>query len=76
MSAAAVMAIVLFLFFLVGVATGIVVVIALSARRAHKADRRDRRPGPRRAGWPYLNEPDPDDDEPDEYPWWQARGGD
>jgi hypothetical protein len=76
MSAAAVMAIVLFLFFLVGVATGIVVVIALSARRAHKAYRRDQLPGPARARWPYLNELDPDDDESDEPPWWQARGGD
>ena len=37
MSAAAVMAIVLFLFFPVGVAVGVLVVIAVSARRAHKA---------------------------------------
>ena len=76
MSAAAVTAIVLFLFFLVGVATGIAVVIALSARRAHKAERLDQLPAPPRAGWPYLNEPDLDDDESDEPPWWQARGGD
>ena len=37
MSAADVMAIVLFLFFLVGVAVGVLVVVAVSARRAHKA---------------------------------------
>ena len=77
MSAAAVTAIVLFLFFLTGVATGILVVIAMSARRAHKkADRPDPPPGTPRVGWPYLNEPDSDDDEPDEPPWRQARDAD
>ena len=75
MSAAAIIAVVLFLFFLTGVATGIIVVIAMSARRAHKADRPGLLPGPPRAGWPYLNEPDPDDDEPDEPPRRRARGG-
>ena len=37
MSAAAVLAIVFFLFLLVGVAVGVLVVIAVSARRAHQA---------------------------------------
>jgi hypothetical protein len=74
--ATAVTAIVLFLFFLTGVATGIVVVIAFSARRAHQAKRPDPSPGTPRPGWPYLNEPGPDDDEPDEPPWRQARDGD
>ena len=76
MSAAAIIAVVLFLFFLTGVATGIVVVIAMSARRAHKADRPDLLTRSPRAGWPYLNEPDPNDDEPDESPGWQERGDD
>ena len=76
MSAAAVTAIVLFLFFLTGVATGIVVVIAMSARRAPKAKRPDQLRGPSPAEWPYLNEPHPEDDELDEPSWRQARGGD
>ena len=42
MSAAAVIAIVLLLFFLLGVAVGVLVVIALSARRAHHAVRQTR----------------------------------
>jgi hypothetical protein len=46
MSAAAVMAIVLFLFFLVGVAVGVLVVVAVSARRAHKAQVRPVAPAP------------------------------
>ena len=77
MSAAAVTAIVLFLFFLTGVATGILVVIAMSARRAHtKADRPDPSPRTPGVGWPYLNEPDPDNDEPAEPSWRQLRDGD
>ena len=64
--AAVVMAIVLFIFFLAGIAAGIFVVIAAAARR----DRSPRRPRGRR--------PDPDetgpDDEPDQPPWWHARG--
>jgi len=77
MSAAVVIAIVLFVFFVLGVTVGIIVVAALSARRAHRAARRiglaARPPG----GWPYLPETDPDDDDgPDEPAWRQARGGD
>ena len=70
-----VMAIVLFVFFAVGVAVGVVVVIALSARRADQADRWSRRQGtpPARSGYSGYS----DDDEPgDEPPWWQTRGDD
>ena len=74
MSGAAVMAIVLFVFFLVGVGVGVVAVVALSARRADREDRRNRSLGMPPGEWPYLNELDPDDDEPDEPPWWQTRG--
>jgi len=65
------MAIVLFVFFAVGVAVGIVTVIALSARRADKADRRPRqRPAP-------AADPGYFDDEPaEEPPWWQSRDDD
>jgi MFS superfamily sulfate permease-like transporter len=76
MSAAAVMAVVLFLFFLVGVAVGVLVVIALSARRAHKAVPQVRPVTPSPGTWPYLSEPDPDEGGPDEPPWWRARSGD
>jgi hypothetical protein len=75
MSAAGVIAIVLFIVFLVGIAAGVVVVIAMSARRADKTARRTgpaARPPER---WPYLSETDPDDQWPDEPPWRQARGG-
>ncbi len=74
MSAAAVIAVVLFVFFLVGVAAGVIAVVALSARRAHKAARRigPASPPPRR--WPSVPETEPDDQGPDEPPWWQARG--
>jgi hypothetical protein len=65
-----VMAIVLFVFFAVGVAVGVVVVIALSARRADQAYRWSRRQGtpPARSG--YSDDDEPDDDSP----WWQTRG--
>ena len=64
-----VMAIVLFVFFAVGVAVGVVVVIALSARRADQAYRWSRRQGtpPARSG--YSDDDEPDDDSP----WWQTR---
>jgi MFS superfamily sulfate permease-like transporter len=74
MSAAAVMVIVLFIFFLVGFAIGIIVVMALSARRADKAARRIQPVTPPQRMWPYLPERDPDDEGPDEPPWWQRHG--
>ena len=70
MSAAAVMAVVLLLFFLLGVAVGVLVVIALSARRAHHAVRQTR---PVTGAW-HLPGPDTEQGGPDEPPWWQARG--
>jgi len=70
MSTAAVMAIVLFLFFLVGGAVGVLVVIAVSARRAHKAEPRA---APPPKTWPYRPGPGPDEGGPDEPPWWRAR---
>jgi hypothetical protein len=73
MSAAAVIAIVLLLFFLLGVVVGVLVVIALSARRAHQAVRQTR---PVTSTWPHRPGPDPEQGGPDESPWWQARGGD
>ena len=73
-NAAAVMAIVMFVFFLAGVGVGIIVVIALSARRADKADRWNRRARTPRGESAYLAEAEADDDEPNEPPWWQARG--
>jgi hypothetical protein len=69
MSAAGVMAIVLFLFFLVGVAVGVLLVVAVSARRAHKAVRPVAPP----TTWPHLPGPGPDDSAPDEPAWWHAR---
>jgi MFS superfamily sulfate permease-like transporter len=66
-----VMAVVLFLFFAVGVAVGVVVVIALSARRADQADRWSRQGTPTaRSGY------SDDDEQDDEPPWWQTRGDD
>jgi hypothetical protein len=76
MSAAAVLAIVLFLFFLVGIAVGVLVVIAVSARRAHKAVPQLRPVAPPSGTWPYLPGHDPDEARPDEPPWWRARSGD
>jgi hypothetical protein len=72
MSAAAVMAIVLLLFFLAGVTVGVLTVVAMSARRAHKAVRAVE-PPPRT--WPYISGREPDDNGPDEPPWWHARSG-
>ena len=67
-----VMAIVLFVFFAVGVAVGIVTVIALSARRADKTDRWRRPSAAPAADAGYF-----DDDEPgEEPPWWQSRDDD
>ena len=77
MSAAAVMAIVLFLFFLVGVAVGVLVVIAVSARKAHKAVPQIRPVAPPPSDrWPYRSGYDPDEDGPDEPPWWRTCSGD
>jgi hypothetical protein len=76
MSAAAVLAILFFLFFLVGVGVGALVVIAMSARRAHKAVPQVRPVDAPHGTWPYLPGHDPDEGGPDEPPWWQARSGD
>ena len=65
-----VMAIVLFVFFAVGVAVGVVVVIALSARRADQADRWSRRQGTPAVGSGYSDGDESDHDSP----WWQTRG--
>lgn len=65
----AMIAIVLLVFFLIGVAVGIMTLIAWSVRRD---DRRYRRPDPLDE-WPQ-DDPDPDDEEPDDRPWWHARG--
>jgi hypothetical protein len=73
MSAAAVLAIVMFLFFLVGVAVGVVLVAAASARRAEKAARRIDPVTPPPRGWPHGRETDPDDEGPDESPWQRSR---
>jgi len=76
MSSAAVTTIVLFLFFAVGVAVGVLGVIAVSARRAHKGVPQVR-PVARPPGtWPDPPGHDPDEGGPDEPPWWHARGGD
>lgn len=71
MNAADVMAIVLFLFFLAGVAVGVLVVVAVSARRAHKAG--PPLPPPP-STWPYLPGHDPDERESNEPPGWHVRG--
>jgi hypothetical protein len=64
MSAAAGMAIVLFAFFLVGVTMGIIVVIAMSARRG-RHDGSPRAPGQDPRGtWLYLRQASPDSDDP------------
>ncbi|HEX2821516.1 MAG TPA: hypothetical protein VHO07_15295 [Streptosporangiaceae bacterium] len=69
MSATADVMAVLLAFFGVGVAVGIVVVVALSAHRGDKADRWSRRGRTPDGGSGYYG-----DDEPDEPPWWQTRG--
>ena len=76
MSAAAVLALLFFVFFLVGVGVGALVVFAMSARRAHKAVPQVRPADAPRGTWPYLPGHDPDEDGPDESPWWHARSGD
>ena len=68
-----VMAIVLFVFFAVGVAVGVVVVIALSARRVDTANRRNRRPRTPDLSSGYFADDDEPGDEPDEPRWWQTR---
>jgi hypothetical protein len=75
--AVGVIAIVLVVFFLVGVAVGVIVVFALSARRVDKAEHEEPSPRAPQADWPFPGEPepDPDDEEPGQPPWWQDRGG-
>ncbi len=77
MSATAAVMAVLLVFFGVGVAVGIVVVIALSAHRADNADRLNRRGRMPDGGSGYYGNDEPDDgpdDGPEEPPWWQTRG--
>jgi MFS superfamily sulfate permease-like transporter len=73
---AAVLAIVFLLFLLVGVAVGVLIVIAMSARRAHKAVPQTRPVAPPPPTWPYRPGHDSDEGRPDEPPWWQVRDGD
>jgi MFS superfamily sulfate permease-like transporter len=75
MSGAAVaMAIVLFISFAVGITVGFILVIAVSARRADRAERQNRSAPPPRGRWPYLPETGPHDEEPHEPGWWHDRG--
>jgi hypothetical protein len=77
MSAAAdVMAAIMFAFFLVGVTVGIVVVIALAARRADKAARQRHWATASPRTWPHRNDAGADDEGPDEAGWRPSRGGD
>lgn len=73
MSGAGVVAIVLVVFFAVGIAVGIVIVIAWPARRVDKADRRNRRPGTPAADSGYFDDDEPDHEPDPESPWWQTR---
>lgn len=61
--ATAVTAITLFVFFLVGIAVGIIAVIA-GGRRTDTAARYVHAERPPGGMWPYLRETDPEDDEP------------
>ena len=76
MSTADVMALVLSLFFLVGVAVGALLVVALSARRAHRAIRPIEPAALPPTTWPHLRDPGPDESGPEEPPWWHTRSGD
>jgi hypothetical protein len=73
MSDAAVTGIVLLVFFVAGIAVGIVIIIAMSARTTGKANDPDRPELPEEEPLD-TEEPGPDDDEPDKPPWWLARG--
>jgi len=72
-----VLAVVLLVFFLIGVGVGIVAVIAMSARRVDIADRWHRGGGSPEGepAYPFEDEDEPDDDEPNEPGWWQSRDG-
>jgi hypothetical protein len=61
--AADTLAVVLLVFFLIGAGVGVVVVIAMSARRMDEYPSEDE------------TEDEPDDDEPNEPEWWQSRDG-
>jgi hypothetical protein len=63
-------AVVLLVFFLIGAGVGVVVVIAMSARRVDTADRWHRG-----ADLPEAAYQDEDETEPDEPEWWQSRDG-
>jgi hypothetical protein len=76
---AEVLAVVLLVFFLIGAGVGVVVVIAMSARRVDTADRWHRGAGVPEAAYPSEgedeDETEPDDNEPNEPGWWPSRGG-
>jgi hypothetical protein len=66
--------VILLVFFAVGIAVGIVVVIAMSARRT---DRQEREGGADEDAKGYYGPPEPDEDGPGDDlgkpPWWSAR---
>jgi len=66
-----------------GVMLGIILMIVMAIRRedsrytltGQPPERREPSPQAPRADWPYLGEPDPDDEGPGQPPWRQDRGG-
>lgn len=67
-------AVLMLLFFLAGVVVGCVALRAFSARRAAGPQDGDGEPGRPGRAWRYPPADEPDDDEPDLPPWWQAHG--
>lgn len=67
--------VILLVFFLVGIAVGIVMVIAMSARRT---GREERQGGADEDAGGYFGPPEPDEDGPvddlGKPAWWSARG--
>jgi hypothetical protein len=74
-AASAVMATVLAVFFLFGVGTGILVVMAVSARRADRAVRQIQLAPAHPGTWPYRPAHLPAGGELDRPAWWPARNG-
>jgi hypothetical protein len=68
--------VILLVFFAVGIAVGIVIVIAMSARRTGRPERQD---GADEDAGGRFGPPEPDEDslgdDLGKPPWWQARDG-
>jgi len=68
-------AVIIGIFFVIGFFNGAVGMLALAAARKTRSDRLNRAASSRYWPGPSRHQAEPDDGEPADPPWWQARDG-